>query len=40
MDLSGNCHIAVESIYIYVSGQPNKYVHEKRKSNYIMEKTM
>ena len=34
MDLSGNCYIAVETIYIYVSGQPNKYVHEKRKSNY------
>ena len=34
MDLSGNCHIAVESLYIHVSGQPNKYVHEKRNGKY------
>ena len=34
MDLSGNCHIAVESIYIHVSGQPNKYAHEKRNGKY------
>ena len=34
MDLSGNCRIAVESIYIHVSGQPNKYVHEKRNGKY------
>ena len=34
MDLSGNCYIAIESIYIHVSGQPNKYVQEKRNGNY------
>ena len=34
MDLSGNCHIAIESIYIHVSGQPNKYAQEKRNGNY------
>ncbi len=34
MDLSGNCRIATQSVYIYVSGQPNKYVSEKKPGKY------
>lgn len=34
MDLSGNCHIAIKSIYIHISGQPNQYVQPKKGGNY------
>lgn len=35
MDLSGNCFILTERIYMYLSGQPNKYIAKKEKKNYL-----
>lgn len=34
MDLSGNCHILTRRIFLYVSGQTNKYILKKGKKNY------
>lgn len=34
MDLSGNCHILTRRIFLYVSGQGNKFVIKKEKKNY------
>lgn len=35
MDLSGNCHILTRRIFLYVSGQANKYSVKKEKKNYL-----
>lgn len=35
MDLSGNCHILTRRIFLYVSGQANKYIIKKEKKNYL-----
>ena len=34
MDLSGNCRIATQSVYISVSGQPNRYLPENKPGKY------
>ena len=34
LDLSGNGRIAMQFVYIYVSGQPNRYVPEKKPGKY------
>lgn len=35
MDLSGNCYILTKRIFLYVSGQMNKYIQKKEKKNYL-----
>lgn len=35
MDLSGNCHILTKRIFVYVSGQANKFIIKKEKKNYL-----
>lgn len=35
MDLSGNCHILTRRIFLYVSGQTNKFIAKKEKRNYL-----
>lgn len=35
MDLSGNCHILTRRIFMYVSGQANKFIVKKEKKNYL-----
>lgn len=35
MDLSGNCHILTRRIFLYVSGQANRYSVKKEKKNYL-----
>ncbi len=35
MDLSGNCYILTRRIFLYVSGQPNKFIVKKEKKNYL-----
>lgn len=35
MDLSGNCHILTKRIFLYVSGQANKFIVKKEKKNYL-----
>lgn len=34
MDLSGNCYILTRRIFLYVSGQANKFIVKKEKKNY------
>lgn len=35
MDLSGNCYILTRKIFLYVSGQTNKFIVKKEKKNYL-----
>ena len=35
MDLSGNCYILTKRIFLYVSGQANKFIVKKEKKNYL-----
>ena len=35
MDLSGNCYIITRRIFMYVSGQANKFIIKKEKKNYL-----
>ena len=35
MDLSGNCYILTRRIFLYVSGQANKFIVKKEKKNYL-----
>lgn len=35
MDLSGNCYILTRRIFLYVSGQMNKFIVKKEKKNYL-----
>ena len=35
MDLSGNCRIATQSVYIFISGQPNRYLPENKPGKYL-----
>lgn len=35
MDLSGNCYIMTKRIFLYVSGQANKFIVKKEKKNYL-----
>lgn len=35
MDLSGNCYIVTQRIFLYVSGQANQFIIKKEKKNYL-----
>lgn len=35
MDLSGNCYIITKRIFLFVSGQPNKFIEKREKKNYL-----
>lgn len=35
MDLSGNCYIVANKIFLYILGQPNKFITKKEKKNYL-----
>lgn len=35
MDLSGNCYIITRRIFLFVSGQPNKFIEKREKKNYL-----
>lgn len=35
MDLSGNCYILTRRIFLYISGQANKFIVKKEKKNYL-----
>ena len=35
MDLSGNCHILTRRIFLYISGQANKFIVKREKKNYL-----